>query len=1037
MSLDQNYRALLRKSLPRRGSQGHERKKRRKVVASREDEENVADLFGGASGSDSDSSDSMEFEDVDIEEPSNVKTPTPQPKSEEGNGQSDGSDDFEDLEDVDIDAFFDQKEQQQDETFTFLINEQKEEVAKGKRKKVTTVPKAERHRRKLIHRLYLMTMIGHGVIRNRWCNDKTLQALLLENAPSAIKDHFNPNPRLLDYVKQRHFVEGLQKLVKYWRFRVMAQGLVRKDWGELLVKQEHVMRNIDLDRFRQTICSYRGSRDLGAQGFVCLLRAYGLNARLVLSLQPPDFRSITLPKDNSVEAKEDIPNIEQKPKSEFAPVFIPDSRTELLKNVRRGSSGREEREKSKKKFTFPISKFPVFWVEVWNQYLRKWITVDPMVNKSVEVMPMRKKGKFEASFLEPTYQSWYILAFDRSGGVRDVTRRYTQFYNAKTVKKRIDHLSDKDEHWYERILKAARSPRSKYGLPEIMESKEFITRDQYEGVPNNMNDFKNHPLYALESQLRKDEIIYPNDDTSKCGTFRPMNKDSVVPIFRRSHVFRLRTAKAWYLQGRVLKMGVQPLKTKEKQVSQMEDEDEDGMVRLYAEFQTQLYQAPPIVNGEITKNAFGNVEIFVPSMTPENGHLIPTSKKLPIKLIEKAARDILKIDHARAIVAFDFGESGSKGKRSPTARVGGVLIDVQYKEAMDLVLEHLIEMEHEEERRKIELTALRGWSFFLKKLMIMDRLNKQHGEVDDEAGLEQDGYYSVESDNESGGDGEYKTHESRGDRFRRRYENEQVQGVMEDEEFGGFLPDEDTVPVDVPVIDASETTTIASKETEECDHESDNGGGFLIGGDAAETPKVSDENDNTKTEESLTEDTHERLLQVNDKNLRDFGDGGFIVDEGESNSSDSSQNGGFFPPQNSADNNEPKKESVDLEAEYVRSTSSSSVKSVTPVAEIQGSIDNSILVGRSNTPEAQLISSDSMAAKIDPILEATRISQDLSERENNKRDPEKSGDFVVASKMSSTDNKTSSFEDGEIDEALQEEIAKQEAELGFEYSDSE
>ena len=95
-------------------------------------------------------------------------------------------------------------------------------------------------------------------------------------------------------------------------------------------------------------------------------------------------------------------------------------------------------------------------------------------------------------------------------------------------------------------------------------------------------------MYALESQLRQDEIIFPKDDTSKCGTFR-----SKTPLkfskFTKDHVHRLRSAKAWYMRGRQLKVGAIPLKSKEEDV------------RLYAEFQTQLYIPPPVTDGIVPK----------------------------------------------------------------------------------------------------------------------------------------------------------------------------------------------------------------------------------------------------------------------------------------------------------------------------------------------------------------------------------------------------------------------------------------------------
>lgn len=993
MSLDPNHRALLRKNLSRNSAQQPERKKRKRHVSPPVESDDIPELFEADS-----SSDSMEFEDVDIEAPE-APSPTNPVTANDRSDLEEGSDDFEDLEDVDLEAMLDEHPNPE-ESITITFNEQKSEEAKGKKKRVATVPKQERHRRKLVHQLYLMAMLAHGATRNSWCNDKTLQKMLVENFPRGLKNHFDPPASLIDFVKQRHFVEGLQKLVKHWRFRVMAQGLVRKDWGELLIKQELTMHNVNQDRFRQAICAFRGSRDLGAQGFVSLLRGYGLNARLVFSLQPPDFRSITPAKTPDDEVKEERPALKKKTGSEFDEVFIPDAKSEFLLGVRGTETKSPRRERTKKKFNFPIAQYPVFWVEVWNSYLKKWITVDPIVNKSVEVMPMRKKGKFESAALDPTYQTLYVFAYDKTGDVRDVTRRYTQYYNAKTVKKRIDHLSDKDEHWFEQVVKAVRSHKS-YGLPEIKELNEFLLRDQYEGVPNNMTDFKNHPLYALESQLRKDEVIYPNDDSSKCGTFRPMNKDNVVPIFKRSHVFRLRTAKAWYLRGRVLKIGAQPLKTKEKQLAQMEEEDEDGLVRLYAEFQTNLYHAPPIVDGEIPKNAYGNVEIFVPSMMPENGYLVHVSERLPIKLIERAAREFLKIDHARAIVAFDFTEKNSKNKRAPTARVGGVLVDAQYKEAIDLILEGLIDLEEDEKRRKVELTALRGWSFFLKKLMIMDRLNKQHGEVDQDDNSDGDGYYSVGSESESGGD-EYNAPRPRGERLTKRSEQATID-EMEDDNFGGFLPNGESPSASNTELDDSHTMHGVKTEPKAEEVSEDEGGFFM-----SEVPENSIDSDSAQADSQAGERPQSYPLE----------------------------NGGFFPATADDNSHTSEEDGISIKKEGSSSVSTLEASSVIPEGgnvefPSDDGIEDTALGNKAQNEAINCTTTKDIKSLGEP---GSKVETDMR-AVSNATDPDDT--TLNAVRLSSTDNKTSSFEEADVDEELEELIQQEEDEMGFEYSDSE
>jgi len=704
--------------------------------------------------------------------------------------ESDEDDDFDDLEDVDLDVIFN-KPPPESETLTININQKEDQPEKKKTKRFVPVPKAERHRRKLVHQLYLETMMAHGVVRNQWCNDKELQSELRQKIPPDVFEFLRlTNLDVLDYVKARRFIEAIRKAAAFYhrKFRVSSQGLVRKDWEKMLQKQEGTDGVVTLNRFRRLVKNFRGSRDIAAQGFVALLRSMGVTARLVFSLQPPDYRSIVpvgASKEDEKQEKEEDTRAKTK-KSEFDPVFIPNLKRDFLRSAR---SSKEQKE-NRRKATFPTSQYPIFWTEVWNKFSKKWITVDPIVLNVVEIMPMRRRCKFEPPATESTNQTWYVIAYDNKRNVKDVTRRYTQYYNAKTVKKRIEFASDEDEHWYLQLLRSARPERTIPTEAEILETKEFYDRDICEGIPNNMTDFKNHPVYALESQLRQDEVIYPNDETSKCGTFKPMNKNTTMTVFKRSHVFRLRTPKAWHMRGRVLKVGVQPLKTKTvNRISFDDDGDDDGIERLYAEFQTEMYKAPPIVDGKITKNAYGNLEIYTPTMMPENGYLVKMTDTITMKMLEKAARDILRIDYAKAIVAFDFG--GSKKNRTPTAREGGIVIDKQFQEAMELVVEHLLDMAEEEKRRQVELNALRSWKFFMKKLEIMNRLDRQHGKLDEEeeenkenlkeereeemSRDEEDGYFSVASDGES------STEENYVPRRRRRF-------VEEDEfEEGGFM----------------------------------------------------------------------------------------------------------------------------------------------------------------------------------------------------------------------------------------------------------
>lgn len=847
MLLQPTHKRLLREQLRRGESQEPVQRKRRKTRQpdARTEEAIVVDDTAESNLS----SDELEDVDLDTSAPT-ITLKLPQSvmlakKSFEISADVAEVDDFDDLEDVDLDQIFDTSTdkaggEDNKETLTFTLAASEDLSTQKNKKKRAFIPilKEERIHRKLMHKLLLMTLICHGAARNKWCNDpKLMEALQLTLPRQVVLMFHQDNELVLDVVKARKFIDGLRTVMLVYakKFKVTFQGLSRPDWKP--VDRDDMSgiseRAVSLNRFRRLVRAFQGSRDIQAHGLVALLRAIGVNARLVFCVQVPDHKSLRPTTESSPGPEKTIENKQSNPNSEFDPVFIPTGRQNIVTDLRfKASSGN-----CKKTSVSVTPKFPVFWAEVWNKYSKKWITVDPAVFKVVEVQPMRRKGKFEAPMAEESFQTWYVLAYDRRGVVKDVTRRYTQYYNAKTVKRRIGFDSDDDQHWYEQALLAVSRKNAVVTQAEAYEMKEFRDRHICEGIPNNMADFKNHPVYALESQLRQDEVIYPNDDTSKCGTFRLSNKNSTIPIYKRSHVFPLKTPKAWYMKGRVLKVGARPLKTKPLKSGGLYAEgsaDLDDEIRLYAEFQTELFRPPPIVNGIIEKNAYGNVEIFTPTMMPDNGYLARVSPTISIKMLEKAAKYVLKIDYAKAIVSFDFGGS-SKSKRTPTATEGGILIDKQYREALDVVLEALQEEEAESKRHERELSALKYWNFFLKKLQIMHRLDQQHGTIhsDDEVATptlesnkefksartiqgygkgelgdsasEAEDSYSVGSDDNSdmGDNEEYIPRHTN----RRRLIDEEEELFSNDE--GGFI-------VDLPMVNNHEP-------------ESDNeGGGFFI-----------------------------------------------------------------------------------------------------------------------------------------------------------------------------------------------------------------
>lgn len=607
------------------------------------------------------------------------------------------------------------------ESFTISINTQKE-VPETRARKFTPISKEERDRRRAIHQMYIVFMSAHCAIRNSWLNDSALAESVRRWVSPKTKLLFFDGPdtrNLISAVKTRRFLDGLKSVLQTYvqKFKVSGDGLVRKDWAELSIQQPNCERDMSVDKLRKLITERRGSRDVASQGLVALLRLIGLNARLVCALQPPDYTQIS-------EAKKPETQVRKEPVKPNLLVARLTNRNKMVRQARTSRTAQgESPAASKLQVNADYVGIPFFWAEVWNPFLKKWVSIDCTVLQTIESCPMRRKLKFEQALKSHVY---YVLAFDKWGGVKDVTRRYTVTYNLKVVKKRIGHRLEDDQYWYEKVLRAM-NKRTKVRSFDVAEMKEFRDRDLAEGMPNNVQDFKNHPLYALELQLKHNEVIYPKDLSSTCGTFRLRGKaDSTIPVYKRSHVYMLRSAKAWYMRGRVLNVGAQPLKVKQgKAVDGGEPED----TRLYAEFQTKMFVPQPIVDGAVPKNAFGNIDLYTPTMLPENGAYIEATGH-ELKVLEQAAR-LAGVDFARAVVAFDFSSKSRTLTRAPKVKEGGIVVHKEHEEAIRLLVDGLEEALADEQRQLWRWNLLKNWKFYLTKLRIQTRLNRQFGEVDE------------------------------------------------------------------------------------------------------------------------------------------------------------------------------------------------------------------------------------------------------------------------------------------------------------------
>ncbi|OKL60866.1 hypothetical protein UA08_03363 [Talaromyces atroroseus] len=585
---------------------------------------------------------------------------------------------------------------------------------------------AEKKLRLDIHKNHVLCLLGHVYIRNLWCNDDEVQKFLKRMLTKQTIALLNPKESMHQFSRSTTFIDGLKQASEIFsrRFRITAPGLRRPHWTEneqeCRDRATSIMREGETitskEEFRQQVKRLEGSRDFGAQLFCSLLRSAAVEARLVCSLQALPFSGV---------AKGTSP---EKPKREYIVISSDDNTSSSddkgvgyiesspAKGRRIGqpyfktpaNSPSSPFERQRHFFTSP---YPVYWVEAFNEAVQKWIPVDPLITKSVA-----KPSKFEPPASDRYNSMSYVVAFEEDASARDVTKRYAKAYNAKLRKTRVESTKD-GEQWWANVMHFFEKPFLEDR--DQLETSEFTAKSAAEPMPRNIQDFKGHPIYVLERHLRRNEVIHPKRVIGKVE----VKKGSLEPVYRRADVHLVRSADGWYRLGRDIKVGEQPLK-RAASVNQRDDaenqlEDLHGSeMPLYAFHQTEPYKPPPVVNGKVPKNAYGNLDVYVPSMIPPGGFHLKHPEA------SRAAR-ILGIDYAAAVTGFEF-----KGRHG-TAIFSGVVSALEHREALEEVIKCIEDERIQDELDRRVEESLRLWKHFLLRLRIAEKVNSYAFEGED------------------------------------------------------------------------------------------------------------------------------------------------------------------------------------------------------------------------------------------------------------------------------------------------------------------
>ncbi|KAK5111658.1 hypothetical protein LTR62_004763 [Meristemomyces frigidus] len=708
--------------------------------------------------------------------------------------------------------------------------------------------KKEKMVRYLSHCVHVQALLWHNTIRNGWLNDKQVQKTLVEGLTEGVKREVTRwreamgtlskeelqakkqaaaakskgkkgrkgrdkgNGRDWNYDAE-HAEQGvpnlsagdpllrlLKVLTAYWRkrFTITAPGLRKQ--GYMSVKrardeikhwqhnkqdaEEHGERIESIQQLRQCAKVCEGSRDVGAQLFVALLRGLSLDTRMVVNLQPLGLGFGKAEDINTKKAKVKIALDEVVDDSDV--VEVVSKKAKLGKTVAKKekparTSGRGQKnqpislddsdsplsdvpndaddddasivdttpispkKKPNKKYDRDLA-FPTYWVEVVSPATHRCIPVDPIVLSTIATNddllqtfePRGKKAEVGKQVMA------YTVAFLSDGSAKDVTIRYLRkhqlpgktkgmrltaekrpVYNRRGKVKRYEEYD-----WFRTVMSHYDRPETKRTAADDLEDQTDLKpqnpeRAEKEVEKESLQWYKQSADFVLEQHLRREEALIPSAESVKTFTAGKGDKAKDFPVFRRADVVACKTVESWHKEGRSLREGQHPLKLvtmravtlirKREMEDALRETGEKLKQGLYSREQTDWIIPAPIVDGVIPKNAFGNMDVYVPTMVPAG------AVHVPLKGTAKLCRK-LDIDYAEACTGFEFG------KQRAVPVLTGVVVAGEH----EILVRDAWKVEQAEVKRKEDTkrtaVALQWWRRMVLGLRVLDRMKRDYAD---------------------------------------------------------------------------------------------------------------------------------------------------------------------------------------------------------------------------------------------------------------------------------------------------------------------
>ncbi|PNS16346.1 hypothetical protein CAC42_6453 [Sphaceloma murrayae] len=392
--------------------------------------------------------------------------------------------------------------------------------------------------------------------------------------------------------------------------------------------------------------------------------------------------------------------------------------------------------------------YPNYWTEVLSPISKTFVPVDPLVLSTIAT-----NGELLATF-EPRGKRadqakqviCYTVAHSRDGSAKDVTVRYlkkhqlpgrTKGYRMPVEKIKVYNRKGKvrkyeEYDWFKTVMSVFNRPAHlRTEIDELEEStdlKPFKPEiEKAKAEVESLQWYKQSAEFVLERHLRREEAIPPGASPVKTFKAGKGDKAEDEPVYLRSDVLNCKTAESWHKEGREIKLGEQPMKLvpmravttmRKREMEEVERETgEKAKQGLFARDQTDWIIPPPIgEDREIPRNAFGNIDVYVPSMVPKG------AVHLPLKGTGRICRD-LKISYAEAVTGFEFG------KRMAIPIITGVVVPEEHeKEVRAIWKEKEIEKKKKEDDKRTQL-CLSLWRKFFSGLRIVERMKREYADT--------------------------------------------------------------------------------------------------------------------------------------------------------------------------------------------------------------------------------------------------------------------------------------------------------------------